>query len=170
MVRNKDKFKRRYEKMRYKMLFVQSGKIQEIPTVKKEGHAIVDKKLANTTGLLTTIIYETKNRRPYKIVRIDFERISFNENGIYSYSEQILSENFRIKLNYAIGGYDDLRTLPVPIAPELPNKNELALMKRYINDKYSILLENDPFVFESTMKKLTTQHMNDIQQMKKSHR
>lgn len=152
------------------MLFIQSEKIQEIPAIKEKGPAIVDMKLANTTGLLTTIVYETKNRRPYKIVRTNFDRINFNENGIYSFSEQILSENFRIKFNYAIGGYDGLSTLPVPIAPELPNKNELALLKSYINEKYPILLENDPFVLESTMKKLTTQHMNDIQRMKKSHR
>lgn len=156
--------------MRMKLLFVQGNdSVKEIAATKKVNHSIVDIDLADKTGLLTTLTYETKNRRPYNIVHIGFQRITFNKLGVFSFSEQVTSESVRVQLQYAF--YDSLgnEPLPLPIAPELPNKEELDVLKTYIINKYPILLQNNPYVFTNSIKRKKELHLQQIQQMKKSH-
>lgn len=39
--------------------------------------------LANQTLLMMQLVDETENRKPYKILDISFENVSFDENGKY---------------------------------------------------------------------------------------
>ncbi len=44
------------------------------------------------TVLKLELVYKLKDRKPYEVVRIIFDKSTFEENGIYDYREESLSD------------------------------------------------------------------------------
>jgi hypothetical protein len=55
----------------------------EIPISKIKNGVMEKPELANQTLLMMQLVDETENRKPYKILHISFENVSFAENGKY---------------------------------------------------------------------------------------
>lgn len=68
---------------RTKYLCVSEEKIVEIPISKIKNGVMEKPELANQTLLMMQLVDETENRKPYKILDISFENVSFAENGKY---------------------------------------------------------------------------------------
>ncbi|MEX3625402.1 hypothetical protein [Viridibacillus arvi] len=157
--------------MRFKLFFVQNSNVIEIPAKKLNNHILEHPKLSDQSGLLVSLFYKTLERKPHEIVHIEFDRITFDNKGVYRYSEQTLAEQFHIKLKYAMSDLMVESTLlPLPIAPDIPNKEELHSIKVFLNNKYSVLLERTPFAFETVISNLKEIHEKHIYLMKKSHK
>jgi len=62
---------------------VSEEKIVEIPISKIKNGVMEKPELANQTLLMMQLVDETENRKPYKILHISFENVSFAENGKY---------------------------------------------------------------------------------------
>ena len=155
--------------MRAKYLLLHDLVVTEIPAAKFKNKLVLPK-MKNQLAVLIEVIYETENRKPNSIVRITFDQISFDKEGIYDVGESTLSKEFRVKLQYAIIVNESKKPLPIPIAPAIPNKEQLLAIKEYLNKKYPMLLINSPRAFEETVLYYKAIHQNEIQQMKDSHK
>lgn len=157
--------------MRIKYLCVHDGKVYEIPVYKIKNGKFPKKELAGKTVIMMEMTYETKDRRPFKIIRITFERASFDNKGIYDIHKDAPSQAFAVKLKYMFSKlYKKNEPLPIPIAPVIPTKQEVEILKAYLNKKYPALLQNSPNVIEKWITIAKEQHKKEIKMMKESYR
>lgn len=157
--------------MGIKYLCVFDGNVYEIPVYKIKDGKFPKKELAGKTVIMMEMIYETKNRRPYKIVRIAFDRVSFDDEGIYDVRKDSASEVIGVKLEYMYSKLNKkLDPLPIPIAPVIPTDEEVKIIKAYISKKYPILCKNSSNIIEKWIKEANEQHKKEIDMMKESHR
>lgn len=160
--------------MRLKVLYIteRKGKLiaETIPLTKINaaiGGVLEVPKLSNSTGLRVEMIYDTdENKEPSNILRIVFDRISFDENG----KNEIIPEDGQVgvKINYALYSNLSDSPLPVPIAPHLPTTEEIVVIKQHLNNKFPQLLTN-PYVIEEFILNIKHSHQEDIKLFKKSH-
>lgn len=157
--------------MGMKYLCVYDGNVYEIPVYKIKDGKFPKKELAGKTVIMMEMIYETKNRRPYKITRIAFDRVSFDNNGIYDVGKEDTSEVIGVKLEYMYSKlHKTSEPLPIPIAPVIPSDEEVKIIKDYLRKKYPILYENSSNVIEEWINNAKEQHQKEIRMMKESHR
>lgn len=157
--------------MGIKYLCVFDGKVYEIPVYKIKDGKFPKKELAGQTVIMMEMIYETKNRRPYKIVRIAFDRVSFDENGIYDVRKDAASEVIGVKLEYMYSKlHKKTEPLPIPIAPVIPTDEEVKIIKQHLQKKYPILYKNSSNAIEEWIREAEEQHKKEIHMMKESHR
>lgn len=152
-----------------KNICVYDDKVYEIPLTKIKNGKMEAPKLAGKTVLKVELIYEIKNRKPYKPLRILFDKITFNDDGIYEISES--SAENQIKLEYIFAGIGpESSPLPIPIAPVIPSVKEIELLKEHLNRKYPALLENNRYAIEDAINESVEFHKENIGKMKRSHR
>lgn len=157
--------------MGIKYLCVYDGNVYEIPVYKIKDGKFPKKELAGRTVIMMEMIYETKNRRPYKIVRVAFDRVSFDENGIYDVRKDSASEVIGVKLEYMYSKFHKKNEpLPIPIAPVIPSGEEVKIIKEYLKKKYPILYANSSNAIEEWIEEAKEQHQKEIVMMKESHR
>jgi hypothetical protein len=70
--------------------------VHEIPMKNIRDSKIICEYLSGKSVLEVQIVYQSKNRKPYKLIDIYFERISFNSKGVYDVSAALLSPENRI--------------------------------------------------------------------------
>lgn len=118
------------------------------------------------------MVYETKDRKPFKLQRISFFEADFDGEGIYDFSDEAASKEMGIELEYIF--YDiwtgDNTPLPIPIFPVIPSKDEIKILKNYLNDNYPHLLNNSPAALENYVRNRKRKHEENIERMKRSHR
>ncbi len=156
--------------MSVKYICILDETIYEIPVSKIKNGRFPKPELAGQTVIMMEMIYQIKDRRPFKIVRIIFNRVSFDENGIYDIHADSVSKEFGVKLEYIFQLDQYSEPLPIPIAPILPTKKEIATIKLYLNRKYTALLENSPNAIEYSIALLKDRHEKEIKMMKESHK
>jgi len=157
--------------MGMKYLCVYDGNVYEIPVYKIKDGKFPKKELAGKTVIMMEMIYETKNRRPYKIVRIAFDRVSFDEHGIYDVGKDDTSKVIDVKLEYMYSRYHkSTEPLPIPIAPVIPTDEEVNIIKEHLRKKYPVLYQNSSNVIEEWIQDAQEQHQKEIRMMKESHR
>lgn len=153
--------------MRVKYLYVLDGVVYEIPISRIKNGEVVNVELAGKTVLMMELIYETKDRKPFKLSRIVFEDIIFDCDGIYNFGDSIASKSI---IEYAFSGIGmESAPLPIPIAPTIPTE-EVISIKNYLNRKYPYLLINSPVAIEQSIAKSIEHHKERINKMKESHK
>ncbi|SLL37277.1 Uncharacterised protein [Mycobacteroides abscessus subsp. abscessus] len=158
--------------MRIKYLCVSKGKVVEIPVSKIKNSKMIKTELSGETVLMMEMIYETENRKPFKIGKIHFDKVTFNQDGIYDI-QATSTKYFQIKLEYAFSDIHNTiesKSLPIPIAPCIPTEEEIQAIKIYIDRKYPFLLINSPRVIENSISKSKEIHKEEIKKFKESHR
>ncbi len=131
------------------------------------------KELSGETVLKMDMIYETENRKPLKIVNINFSKITFDQHGVYDVNNTSTSKNFQVKPEYVfsdISHPDEIMELPIPIAPSLPTDEEILIIKTYLDKKYPLLLTSSPRAMESSIAWLEEIHKREIEKFKESHK
>jgi hypothetical protein len=153
-----------------KIVCIAENCVVEIPESKTKGNKWIKPELANKSTLTVEISYETENRKPFKIIHLGFDRISFNEQGIYNFEEAMISEEARVNSDYMWSFLSEKKPLPIPIAPVIPTKEEMLTIKNYLNNKYPLLLKNTPDAIELTIDRIKERHNENIENFKKSNK
>ncbi|MCC3357757.1 hypothetical protein [Bacillus sp. REN16] len=159
--------------MRMKCLCVTTnGNVYEIPIKQIDANKVVKEEISNQMVLMVTLAYETENRKPYQLGPIWFERVVFDENGVYDFSDDHLSEKNHVLLEYAMSGITtgENSPLPIPPAPIIPSENESQAIKTYLNKKYPLLLKNSPDAINNSIRRSKQIHEENIKKLKKSHK
>jgi hypothetical protein len=155
-----------------KYILVSDNKVFDIPNSKNSEEKITISELSNQYVLIMEMIYENKNRKPYKIIRIIYNRMQFDQEGVYT--RDYLSEENRVKLEYVMYPINtqigEKQSLPIPKAPVTPSKGEIEIIKQYLNKKYPPLLINSPNAVENAVKQSEEKHESDLRKFKDSHR
>ena len=124
--------------MRIKFLCVLKDQIVEIPVSKIKNGKMIKKELSGEAVLKVEMIYETENRKPLKIVKMNFNKIIFDKHGVYDVNNTSTSKDFQVKLKYIFSGLsndDEIKALPIPIAPTIPTDEEILIIKTYLDKK-----------------------------------
>ncbi|MEH7237900.1 hypothetical protein [Bacillus sp. JJ1562] len=148
----------------FKYICVLKENVFEIPKNKIEDRKITIEELAGQDVIRLEICYEIKNKKPNSILRVLFERFTFDGNGVC---------NFRITREEIKRNYDYIFSvespLPLPKSPVLPNELETKAIKHYLNRKYPALLKNDPYAIEVAILNCKEKYKQNVNNFKKSH-
>ena len=158
--------------MRIKFLCILKDQVVEIPVSKIKNGKIIKNELSGETVLKVEMIYETENRKPLKIVNMNFNKITFDRHGVYDVNNTSASKNFQVKLEYIFSHFsnaDEIKALPIPIAPSIPTDEEVLTIKTYLDKKYPLLLTNSPRAMEDSIYRMKKIHKKEIETFKKSH-
>ncbi|MGI2295570.1 hypothetical protein [Paenibacillus sp. GXUN7292] len=139
--------------MRVKLLCVFNDKVYEVPEEKYKSGKMFE---AGSSILEMFLGYDTKNRAPYNLLCIWFNRTTYNpckqDEVIYIYNglmdELLSSDTLRQNLSNMLGIEV---SAPIPRAKPkevIPSLEELQSIKRFLNKKYPRLLENSPDILE----------------------
>src|SRR5690625_2380188 len=159
--------------MRIKYLCILKDKVVEIPISKIKNGKKIKKELSGKAVLKVEMIYETENRKPFKIVNMNFNKITFDKYGVYDVNNASISKNFQVKLEYIFSDFsnvDEIKALPIPIAPSIPTNEEILIIKTYLDNKYPLLLKNSPKAMENSIYRMRKIHEKEINTFKESHK
>lgn len=159
--------------MRIKFLCILKDQVVEIPVSKIKNGRMIKKELAGESVLKVEMIYETENRKPFKIVNMNFYKITFDKHGIYDVNNTSTSKAFQVKLEYIFSDFsnsDEIKTLPIPIAPSIPTDKEILIFKTYLDKKYPSLLMNSPRAIEDSIYQMNKVHKKELKKFKESHK
>lgn len=113
-------------------------------------------KLSNTTILEVMLIYDVLNRKPEKLVRIEFNRCQIDSfANIVNRNDSNALENF---LNYSGCTADELslrEQIPIPRAYTFPTDKEKQVLYDFLKKKYPVLWNDCPYITEFLIKKQT---------------
>lgn len=153
-----------------KYICINNDKVLEIPKSKIKRGKMLKPELANQTVKMIELIYETIDRKPGRIIRMNIDEVSFDNEGIYDIDDDSVSEKTRVKLEYALTDFFPESPLPIPLAPIILTESEIELLKAYFNKKYPLLLTNSPNVIEESIRKAKENYQMQIEKMKRSHK
>lgn len=159
--------------MRIKFLCILKDQVVEIPVSKINNGKMIKKELSGETVLEIEMIYETENRQPLKIVNMNFSKITFDKNGVYDVNNTSTSKKFQVKLEYIFSDFsntNEIKALPIPIAPSIPTDEEILTIKTYLNKKYPMLLTNSPRAIEDSIYRINKIHKEEVKAFKESHK
>lgn len=132
------------------MYISKEGEVFKVPHP-KDGMFKAIPQLASQTVLEVCLYYETKDRKPWKMLRVDFDRITLNNNGQYL-SQSETHGSLRNFLEYGLITPEQLSEKQdpwvIPKAPVIPNKIEKEVLIHFLKDKYPLLWQNSPEAIE----------------------
>lgn len=110
--------------------------------------------LANTTILEVVLFFEVLNRKPEKLVAIEFNRCQIDSaTNIIDRNDSNALKNF---LNYSSCNADELslrEEIPIPRAYTTPTKKEKQILYDFLENKYPLIWNECPYITESHIKK-----------------
>ncbi|QOK29954.1 hypothetical protein IIE26_28025 (plasmid) [Cytobacillus oceanisediminis] len=152
-----------------KKVCVHNGHVFEIP--KKEYSEMRRPEFAKQDILMMEMAYETQNRKPIRILRIVFDTLSFDDNGVYSTQVAILTDEFYVRFSYAMYNSNlNERPLPLPRAPIIPSKDDIYVLKMYITKKYPTISDVFPEWVDYSILKSKELYLENTNKFKDSHK
>ena len=145
------------------------GQVFKIPNPKNLVFKPVPE-LAGESVLEVSFCYEIKNRKPWMLTKLFFDRITLNSDGQFVMNDQDRQRAFR---NFSIFGFataEDISKrkgpLPIPNAPIIPNQLEKQALINYLKSVYPILWENSPNILEQEIQQRLKMHQDQIDTIK----
>ncbi|MFC9707272.1 hypothetical protein ACFTRD_03850 [Paenibacillus sp. NPDC056933] len=138
-------------------LFIsREGKVVKIARPKDHKYKSVPR-LAGEDVLEVILYYRNKDRKPHKLLMVEFDRFHLDSQGNYKQTEE---DRKRAIHNFLSFGMVDLlegaevedKPLPIPVAPIIPTSAEKRLLYDYINEKLPNFSDDAPYVVESRIK------------------
>lgn len=154
-----------------KFLYLSGEEVYPIPIPKKFVFKAIPE-LAKKSVLEINLIYETCNRKPWRLIDIGFDRILLDEIGQYTLTDQEAHNGLYNFLNFGYTTPEELSKRedpsPIPKAIVVPDAKEKEVLIKYIKKKYPLLWENSPEVLERSIKSRTIIHSELKDMVKKA--
>jgi hypothetical protein len=130
------------------------------------------KELANQEVLEVILIYETKERKPYKLLQVWFDRLGLDSVGGYVVTDEARDRGLYNFIKYGFVTPEELaireEPLTIPIAPITPSGNEKEALYKYLKEKIPALAKDAPLVVERCIKSLKQNHQNYVDLIKQA--
>ncbi|MGE7921335.1 hypothetical protein ACQKM9_20705 [Viridibacillus sp. NPDC093762] len=135
-----------------KWLYISTeNKIYKVPNP-KNGKFKEIKELSEQDVLKVMLYYKTKNRRPDKLVMLEFDRITLDSEGVYELTDErqskVLQSAFQYINNRPQELADNKSPFELPLVPKVPSNNEKIALYEYLNKKFPNLGKDAPAIVE----------------------
>ncbi|MGE7986088.1 hypothetical protein [Lysinibacillus fusiformis] len=157
-----------------KWLFIsKEHKVFKVPNP-KNGRFKEIKELSEQDVLKVMLYYRTKNRKPDKLVMVEFNRITLDSQGVYEVTDESkkrkLQNAFQFIYNTPQQLSDNRSPFELPLAPIVPSDMEKQVLYDYLNRNFQNLGKDAPAIVEnaiSSLKKIHEKKINFIQEANK---
>lgn len=157
-----------------KWLYIsKENKIYKVPNP-KNGIFREIKELSEQDVLKVMLYYRTKNRKPDKLVMVEFDRITLDSNGVYEVIDErekrMLQNAFQFIYNTPQQLADNKSPFELPQEPSVPSNIEKIALYEYLNQNFPNLGNDAPAIVEnaiSSLKKIHQKKINLIEETNK---
>ncbi|NLB42540.1 MAG: hypothetical protein GX815_09835 [Clostridiales bacterium] len=147
------------------------GEVYPIPIPKDSTYKKVTE-LANELVLKVNLIYETRNRKPWQLYYVGFDRVQLNALGQYIMTDEEIDNSVFNFTNFSLVTAEELSKredpLPVPQSIDVPTAKEKEVLINYIKHKYPALWQNSPSVIEETIRSRIEKHTKLVKLVKEA--
>ncbi|MCL1694585.1 hypothetical protein [Lysinibacillus sp. BPa_S21] len=148
-------------------------KVYKVPNP-KNGKFKELKELSGQDVLKVMLYYETKDRKPDKLIFVEFDRVNLDSEGIYELNDErnskVLKNAFQFIYNTPQELADNKSPFELPLAPSVPSINEKIALYEYLNKKFPNLGKNAPVVVENKICSLKKIHQEKINMIKEANK
>lgn len=148
-------------------------KVYRIPKPKKHVYKPI-KDLSGQEVLEVILYYETRDRKPFKLLTVHFDRLSLNAEGRYMMSDEDRDRSFYNVFEFGIGTPEELakrdKPLAIPIAPVTPSSAEKEALYTYLGEELPELAKDAPIIVEKLIGYSKESHQKNINLIKQSKR
>lgn len=117
---------------------------------------------ANQDVLKVILYYENKDRKPSRLVLVEFDRMHLDSNGLYVLTDadrkRRLHNFFEFGILSIIGESEDEKTVSIPVAPIIPNDKEKKVLYDYLANKLPVLAKDAPYIVEERIRSLNEKY------------
>jgi hypothetical protein len=122
--------------------------------------------LAGQEVLEVILYYDTIDRKPYKLLTVEFDRLRLDSEGRHVVSEEARRRGLYNFLEFGLVTPEELanrdRPLSIPVAPIIPTVREKEALYNYLRDKLPVLAKDAPLVVEIRLKSRDRIHQRNI--------
>jgi len=138
-----------------RFLFIsKEAQIYKVPIPKRFLYKAIPS-LADQDVLGVILHYETRNRKPHKLIYVSFQRLSLDNNGQYKLTDDEMIKQTRNFREFAWHSPETLseidRPLPIPTAVAIPTQLEKDCLKEYLKEYMPQLVNSGSQVIESAI-------------------
>lgn len=128
--------------------------------------------LANESVLVVELFYEVKNRKPWRLIYVGFDRIQLDGHGQYILTMEERGSKFHNISHFGLAIAEELskreEPVTIPKAPVVPIAKEKEALISFMIRKYPILWENSPEAVEVSIQSRLNTHLYLVNLVKKS--
>ncbi|MCY7751759.1 hypothetical protein MOB25_00180 [Bacillus haynesii] len=128
--------------------------------------------LSDQEVLEVILFYETKDRKPSKLLTVQFNRLRLNSSGKYEMNDEDTRRSMHNFFEFGMATPEDIakrdRPLALPIAPVVPLASEKEALYLYLKEKLPSLAEDAPIVVEKVIQFLKQTHQKHIKLIKQA--
>lgn len=155
-----------------KWLYISSDeKVFKVPNPKHNRYKAV-KELAGQNVMKVMLYYATKDRKPERLLIVQFDRIRLDTEGIYELTDEEMSKVMQNALHFMYATPQQLASnggpVVLPIAPSVPTAKEKVALYAYLNSKIPSLGEEAPKIVEKTIASLKKVYQEKIDMIKEA--
>ncbi len=156
----------------FRFLYIsREGEVYPIPVPKDATYKKVPE-LANELVLKVNLLYETRNRKPWQLIYVGFDRVQLNALGQYILTDEEIDNSVFNFMNFSLVTAEELSKredpLPVPQSIDVPTAKEKEALINYIKRKYPALWQNSPSVIEETIRSRIEKHAKLVKLVKEA--
>lgn len=157
-----------------KWLYIsKENNIYKIPNP-KNGRFKEIKELSEQDVLKVMLYYRTKNRKPDKLVMVEFDRITLDSQGVYKVTDErqrrMLQNAFQFIYNTPQQLADSKSPFELPQAPSVPSNIEKKALYEYLDQNFPNLGNDAPAIVENAISSLKKIHEKKINLIKEANK
>lgn len=151
----------------------QEGKVFRVPQPKNNRFKAVQE-LSDQVVLKVLLYYETEDRKPSKLLLVEFDRIQLDSEGVYELSDTEINKVIGNAFEYIFATPEEMakshRPFVIPLAPSLPDEIEKKALYDYLELKLPLLRKDAPLITEKTINKLNKIHEEKLTLVKEANK
>ncbi|WP_374019097.1 hypothetical protein ABU162_04990 [Paenibacillus thiaminolyticus] len=148
-------------------------KVYRVPKPKNHVYKSI-RELAGQEVLRIILYFEIKERNPFKLLLIEFERITLDLNGGYQLLQAEMSKALYNFFEFGLTTPEELAEkdtpLAIPMAPVIPTNREKEALYNYLKEKFKPLYVDAPYIMEmriNSLKKIHKEYIDLVKQAMK---
>ena len=129
------------------------------------------RELAGEEVLEVILYYDIKNRKPNKLLMVDFDRINLSEEGSRIQSDEDDRKVLHNFFEFGLTTIEELakkEVLAIPVAPIIPSTLEKEALYTYLREKLEVLADEAPIIVENRIKYLKQKHMECVSMVREA--
>jgi len=157
-----------------KWLYIsEENKIYKVPNPKNGKFKEINE-LSEQDVLKVMLYYRTKNRKPDKLVMVEFDRITLDSQGGYEVTDgrkrRMLQNAFQFIYNTPQQLADSISPFELPLAPSVPSNIEKKALYEFLNQNFPNLGNDAPAIVENAISSLKKIHQKKIDLIKEANK